>query len=146
MVVFHPPEGSMNTNFSCPRGFSALCPSSCFPHWEQQDASMVINIQIFLRKISFTLYGAHLEKDTKSLEGTLGSVIVISTASFISEKARNIPGSRGSFLQRQRIEQLLNTKALILLCANLDLQGNFRHVCHSSDPFSLQYDCFSALP
>lgn len=134
---FPPPEGSMNTKFSCPKDFSAICLSSPFPQWEQQDPSMVINIQICLYKISFTLYRAYLEKDTKSLRrhawfGYCYQYWLVhfwqgkeftSIKWFIFAKAKN----------KTTVKYQSSYSPV---CANLALQGNFRHMFVSSQTHS----------
>lgn len=131
---FPTPEGSMNTKSSCPRHFAALCPSSPFPQWEEQDLSMVINIQIFLCKINFTFHGAHLEKDTKShrRQAYCYQYWVVhfwkdkeytSIKWFIFAKAKN-----KTTVKYQ--------SPYSPVCANLALQGNSRHMCVTSQTHS----------
>lgn len=124
----------LNTKVSCPRDFSALCPCSPFPHWEQQDLSMVINIQTCWCKISFTLYGVHSEKDTECLRKhtQFSYWYQYWDVNFCKKQVSN-----DSFLHRQRLKNHVKYQSLYSpVCANLALQGNFWHMCVTNQTHS----------
>lgn len=147
-MVFHHPEGSMSTKFSsCPRGFSALCPSSPFPHWEQQDPSMVINIRIWQCKFSFNLCGAHLENDTESLRWHvwLSYCDQYWVIHFWKGKAYTSI-ERFVFAKAKHRTTVEHQGPYSAMCANLALQGNFQHVSVTSQTRSYYSTAFLVPP
>lgn len=92
---------------------------------------MVINIQICLCTLNFTIWGTlRYKRVSNPSESKLGSVIHFCTEWFISEKAKNLSVSSGSFLKRQRIKLIKYQNLYSPVCASLTIQGNFQHVCH----------------
>lgn len=134
---FPTPEGSMNTKFSCPRDFSALCSSFPFPQWEQQDLSMVINIHICLRKISFTLYGSQIEKDTKALRRQAWFSYYYQYWVVHFWKGKEYTSIKWFIFAKAKNKTAVKYQSPYSpVCANLSLQGNCRHRCVTSQTHS----------
>lgn len=90
---------------------------------------MVINSQICWCKISFTLYGACLEKDNEWLRRHAQFSYCYQQRDVNFWKNKNTPVSSDSFLHRQRLKIPVKYQSPYSpVCANLALQGNFWHM------------------